>query len=71
MRERFKRAKPGKIEVAEETGRVPRFRLDQCHMERFRAQGQVLGGGRTANTATDHNDPRLGLTSRGLRTERP
>ena len=71
MREGFQRAKPGEIEVAEEAGRVPRFGLDQCYIECFGAEGQVLGGGRTANAAADHNDPRLGLASRGLRTRAP
>src|SRR6516165_6524136 len=71
MREGFQRAEPSEIEVAEEAGGVPRFGLDQCHIERLRAQGQVLGGRRTAHAAADHNNPCLGLTSRGPWRERP
>ena len=71
MRERFERAKAGEIEVAEEAGRVPRFGLDQRYLECFGARGQIFGDGRAADAAADHNDPRLGLASRGSRTRAP
>jgi hypothetical protein len=64
MRERFERAKPGQIEVAEKARRVLRIGLDQSHIEIFRAGSQILRNRRTAGAATDHYDARLGLAPR-------
>ena len=67
MCERFERAHAGEIEGAEEAGRIARLGLDQRHLDRCSARRQIPRHRRTADAATDDNDPRLRFASRHAR----
>lgn len=70
MTERFERAQPGEIEIAEETGRVALPRFNQGHLDSRGADGEISGDRCAADAAADHDDTRLGLAPRLRLVER-